>query len=285
MRRLNRRQRLAAIALAIVAVCFVTLDVGGSSLRPAHSGVRGALGSLYRGTDSVLGPVRRFVEGVPHAGTNQAHIQRLQHENAVLRGQLAQQQATRKTETRLAALARTATSVHESVLPARVTALGPGEGFDWTVTLDVGKSSGVRVGQSVTDGAGLVGRVLHVDESSSVVLLAADGDSGVGVRDERSGEVGIATGRGSAGFRFVALNPDASVRVGDVLVTGPTGATSYVPGLPVGTVRAIRSDGDGTRAALVTPVAVPTQLDLVGVILTGGQREAGGAALQPGGSR
>jgi rod shape-determining protein MreC len=276
---------LAAIVLAIVAACFVTLDVGGSSLRPAHSGVRGALGSLYRGTDAVLGPVRRFVEGVPHAGTNQARIQHLQHENAVLRGQLAQQQRAGKTETRLAALARTATNVHESVLPARVTALGPGGGFDWTITLDVGRAAGVRVGQSVTDGAGLVGRILHVDESSSVVLLAADEDSGVGVRDARSDEVGIATGRGSAGFSFVALNPNASVRVGDRLVTGPTGATSYVPGLPVGTVRAIRPGDNGTQEALVTPVAMPTQLDLVGVILTGVQREAAGSALRPGGSR
>lgn len=285
MRRLTRRQRLAAITLAIVAICFVTLDLGGSSLRPAHSGVRGALGSLYRGTDAVLGPARRFIEGVPHAGTNQARINRLQHENAVLRGQLAQQQATRKAETRLTALARTATNVHASVLPARVTALGPGQGFDWTVTVDVGRSSGVRVGQSVTDGAGLVGRVLHVDEASSVVLLAADPDSGVGVRDERSGEVGIATGHGSAGFSYVPLNPHANVRVGDSLVTGPTGATSYVAGLPVGTVRAVREGSNGTREALVTPVAEPTQLDLVGVILTGQQREAGRAPLPPGGTR
>lgn len=287
MRRLTRRQRLAAIVLAVVAVCFVTLDVAGGSLGPAHSGVRGALGSLYRGTDAVLGPVRRFVEGLPHAGTNEARIQELRHENAVLRGKLTAAQREQQTRRQLTELARTATSVHAAVLPARVSAIGPGAGFDWTVTLDVGRSSGVRVGQSVTDGGGLAGRILHVNEASSVVLLAADPDSGVGVRDTRSGEVGIATGQGSSGFSFQPLDPDASIRVGDKLITGPTGSTSYVPGLAVGTVRAVRVEADGTRHALVRAAVVPTQLDLVGVILRGGTHQAAGgrAPLQPEGSR
>lgn len=284
MRRLTRRQRLGAIVLAVLAVSFITLDLGGGSLNSAHSGVRGALGSLYRGTDSVLGPVRHFVEGLPHAGSNQARIEKLRHDNAVLRGKLAGERAERRAGGHLVALQRTATRMHTDVLPARVTALGPGAGFDWTVTVDVGRASGVRVGQSVTDGSGLAGRVLHVDPSSSVVLLAADPNSGVGARDVRSGEVGVATGRGSDGFSFTPLNPHASVRVGDTLVTGPTGATSYVPGLAVGTVRAVRVDGQGVRHALVRPAAVATQLDILGVILSGGQRQAA-SALHPGGSR
>jgi rod shape-determining protein MreC len=77
MRRLSRRQRLAAIALALVALAFLTLDIGGSSLSSAHGGVRGAFGSLYRGTDSVLGPIRRFVQGVPGAASNQDRINQL----------------------------------------------------------------------------------------------------------------------------------------------------------------------------------------------------------------
>src|SRR5690349_10400901 len=88
-RRLTKRQRVAAIVLAVVALAFFTLDLGGSGLRDAHSGMRGVLGSLYRGTDAVLGPVRRFVEGVPTAATNQSRIDALRSENARLRAQLA----------------------------------------------------------------------------------------------------------------------------------------------------------------------------------------------------
>jgi rod shape-determining protein MreC len=267
MRRLTRRQRVSAIVLAVVAACFITLDLGGGALGDAHNGVRGALGSLYRGTDSVLGPVRRWVQGVPTAGTNKSRIEQLRQENAALRGRITALQADRRTAGQLADLQRAADGSGNRLLPGRVLAYGPGQGFDWTVTLDVGTHDGVRVGQTVTDGAGLVGRVLHADSASSVVLLAADPGSGIGVRDLRNGEVGVASGRGANGFSFAPLRPDAKIKVGDRLATGPTGSTSYVSGIAVGSVTSVRTSADGTVRATVRPTASPTAVDLVGVIL------------------
>jgi rod shape-determining protein MreC len=275
MRQLTRRQRISAMVLGAVALCFITLDLGGGGLSDAHSGVRGTLGSLYRGTDHVLGPARRWVEGLPSAGRNQATIDRLRHENAELRGQLAARQADDRTSAQLARLQRAADGGDHDVVPARVIAIGPGQGFDWTVTIDAGNRSGIRSGQTVTDGVGLVGRVLHADPDSSVVLLAADPGSGVGARDTRTGEIGVASGNGSAGFEFVPINPDAVVHAGDELVTGPTGASSYVAGLTIGTVTAVRAPDDGTLRAAVAPAASPTEVDLVGVIVDGAtSREA-----------
>lgn len=281
MRRLTRRQRLAAIVLAALALCLLTLDLGGSGLQSAHSGVRGALGSLYRGTDSVLGPARRFVQAIPSAGTSQARVDALRRENAALRARVAAGEAERTTHAQLTRLQLAATSSGHRVLPARVIALGPGAGFDWTVTLDAGTRSGVRVGQTVTDGAGLVGRILHADASTCVVLLAADPGSGVGVRDLRTGQVGIASGRGSAGFTFVPLDPAASVRVGDHVATGPGRSSSFVAGLDIGTVTSVRTSGDGTTRAVVRSSVSPTGLDLVGVILVGGQPSTARPALTP----
>jgi rod shape-determining protein MreC len=268
MRRLTRRQRVSAIVLAAVALCFITLDLGGGSLREAHSGVRGTLGALYRGTDTVVGPARRWLEGVPSAGTNQATIDDLRSENARLRGRIAALEADQRTAAQLAVLRQAAATSGDTLLPARVIAFGPGQGFDWTVTLDVGTGDGVRVGQTVTDGAGLVGRVLHADSSTSVVLLAADPGSGVGVRDVRTGEIGVASGQGVAGFSFAPLNPNATVDVGDQLVTGPNGASSYVAGILVGTVRTVRVSADGTVRATVLPTTSPTAVDLVAVVLS-----------------
>lgn len=262
MRQLTRRQRLAAIVLGVLALCFITLDLGGGSLKEAHTGVRGTLGALYRGTDNVLGPVRRWAQGVPSAGTNESRIRDLEHQVAQLQGELATRAADARTSAQLTRLSGTG----HRVQPARVIALGPGQGFDWTVTIDAGTSSGVRVGQTVTDGVGLVGRVLHADDSSAVVLLAADPGSGVGARDTRSGEVGVVTGHGTAGLVFDPLNPNASLRPGDALVTGPGRASSYVAGLSIGTVTAVRRSADGTVVATVRPASSPTQVDIVGVI-------------------
>ena len=93
------------------------------------------------------------------------------------------------------------------VLPARVTAIGPGGGFDWTVVLDAGSSDGVKVGQTVLAGPELVGRVIRVSGSSATVLLAADPKSGVGVRDARSGEIGVVTGHGTGGLHLRPARP------------------------------------------------------------------------------
>ncbi|MEO9137525.1 MAG: rod shape-determining protein MreC [Jatrophihabitans sp.] len=276
---------MSAIVLAVLALSFLTLDLGGSSLEGAHGGVRGALGSLYRGTDSVIGPVRRWVQGVPSAGTNESEIGELKKENADLRGRLAARRSDEHTTAQVKALQQAADGGNHVLLPARVIAYGPGQGFDWTVTLDVGRVDGVRVGQTVTDGVGLVGRVLHADDATAVVLLAADPGSGVGVRDTRTGELGVATGDSGKGFRFVPINAEAQISVGDVLTTGPAGSTSFVPGLSVGTVTSVRTSADGTRSAQVRPTTSPTEVDLVGVITVAGRNLAGRAPLTPGGGR
>ncbi|HET6876832.1 MAG TPA: rod shape-determining protein MreC [Jatrophihabitans sp.] len=282
MRRLTRRQRVSAIVLAVLAACFITLDLGGGGLSQAHSGVRGTLGALYRGTDAVLGPVRRWLEGVPAAGSNEARISDLERQNAVLRGRIAALRTDRRVTEAVAALQRSADGTDAAVVPARVIAFGPGQGFDWTVTLDVGTNDGVHGGQTVTDGDGLVGRVLHSDADTCVVLLAADPGSGVGARDVRTGEIGVASGRGTDGLLFVPLDPHADIRVGDQLITGPTKASSYVAGLTVGTVRSVRTSADGSLEAGVTPAADPTSVDFVGVIIDGRAADAARAPLQPG---
>ncbi|TAM85433.1 MAG: rod shape-determining protein MreC [Jatrophihabitans sp.] len=268
------------MVLAVVALLLATFDLGGSGLRSAHGGVRGMLGALYRGTDAVVGPVRSFVAGIPTAGTNSATIARLRSQVEHLQHDLAGRQADATAQARLRTLQLAADSGGYRIVPARVIAFGPGQGFEWTVTLDAGTQSGIRDGQTVTDGAALVGRVLHVDGATCTVLLAADPGSGVGARDVRTGDIGTVTGAGTDGFTYVPLDPKAAVRAGDAVTTGPAGATTFVPGLTIGTVSAVRTGADGIISATVTPAAAPTRLDLVGVILAGGYDQPR-AALSP----
>ncbi|HEX2904196.1 MAG TPA: rod shape-determining protein MreC [Jatrophihabitans sp.] len=281
MRRLSRRQQLSAAVLAVLALLFITLDFTGKSFAGARGGVTGALGSLYRGTDAVLGPARRFVQGVPDVGRNREQLARLQQQNRELQSKLAAAEADRVTAARLATLQLKADSEGWQIMPARVIATGPGAGFQWTVTLDVGAREHVLAGQTVTDGYALVGRVLSVQPSTSVVLLAADPGSGVGVRDTRTGALLLATGRGSAGISATPIDGRLDVRRGDTLVTGPTGKTTFVPGLPVGTVSSVTVATDGTLSAVLAPAAAMNQQDLVGIVLQP-VRDTPRPALTPG---
>ncbi|MFL6162809.1 MAG: rod shape-determining protein MreC [Jatrophihabitantaceae bacterium] len=267
MRTLTRRQQLSATVLAVLALLFISLDFAGGSLGGARGGVTGALGSLYRGTDAVIGPVRRFVQGVPDVADNRRRLARLSQQNLDLQRRLAAAEADRATASRLAALQLQADAENWQILPARVIATSPGAGFQWTVTVDVGSRDRVLAGQTVTDGAGLVGRVVQVYRSSSVVLLAADPASGVGVRDSRSGQLLLASGRGGAGLSASPLGEQPDVRQGDVLLTGPAGKTTYAPGLRVGTVTSVHTGADGVLTAQLRPAAALRALDLVGIVL------------------
>lgn len=281
MRSLTRRQQLSASVLAVLALLFISLDFAGGSLGGARGGVTGALGSLYRGTDAVVGPARRFVQGVPDVAGNRSRIAQLSQQNLDLQRRLAAAQVDRATAGKLARLQLQADAENWRILPARVIATTPGAGFQWTVTVDVGSRDRVLAGQTVTDGAGLVGRVVRVFTSSSVILLAADPASGVGVRDSRSGQLLLATGRGSAGITASPLDEQPDVRAGDVLVTGPAGKTTYAAGLRVGTVTSVRAGADGVVTAQLRPAAELRTLNLVGIVLQQ-QRTTARSPLTPG---
>jgi rod shape-determining protein MreC len=279
MRRLTSRQRLAAASLTVIAAGFIALDLTGGSLSQAHSGSRGVLGALYRGSDSVLGPVRRYTQALPDAAGNSARISALEAENAQLKNQVATNAADAATTAQLAQLRLAAGTAGLTIVPGRVIAFGPGQGFDWTATIDIGRSSGVAVDQTVTSGAGLVGRVVQADASTAVVLLAVDPGSGVGVRDVRSGELALATGAGAAGFTVTPLAPTADLKAGDQLETGPAGSSTFVAGLSAGTISAVRVSNDATITATAKSVITPTTLNLVGVIISAGSSAAARAPV------
>lgn len=287
-RTLTQRQRRAAIALAIVAALFITVDVAAAPFRDARGGVTGVLGSLSRATDSVVGPARRFVQGVPEVASNRQRIASLEQDNADLRRQLVDQTLNRSSADQIAALQLSADAAALPVLPAKVIATGPGQGFEFTVIIDVGAPDGVSVGQTVTAGAGLIGRIVEVQESSSTVLLIGDAGSGIGVRNVRTGELGVLRGTGTGSLVLSPLDPGADLQVGDRLVSGPAGQSTFVADLLVATITATRREPSGAATATADPAASLTALNIVGVLLTGpvttsGNPVAGRSPLQPGG--
>jgi rod shape-determining protein MreC len=149
-----------------------------------------------------------------------------------------------------------------------VTGLGPSIGFEWTVTVDAGRRDGLQADQTVIDSDGLVGRVKQVGESSAVVVLAVDPGSAVGVRVAGGNALGVAAGNGLGPLTYTPLDPSTRVQVGDRMLTGPYGGSTYVAGLPVGEVTKVSGDpGAPAREATVTPYVTFASLDLVGIVL------------------
>ncbi len=255
-----RGPRLLLVLLLLTAITLTALDAraGGS----AFDGARSA-------ADAVLGPAQRAVGGAARgvggllSSADEEELQRLRDENARLRADLVRTEADRRRVAELDALLALTSAGTYTVVPAQVTAVGSAFGFELTLTLDAGSRDGVREGQTVVSGAGLVGRTTRVGPFTSGVLLLTDPGSTVGARLTREGTVGLATGDGDA--LVYELVEGGEVAVGDALLT--TGSATYVPGVPVGRVVSVDPTPGLVTTARVEPFVDVRRLEVVGVVV------------------
>lgn len=284
MRRVSRRQRLVLAVLVLVSLTFIAVDVhadAGSPLAGLRSGVDGVLGPLQRAGSSVFAPLVGAVRSIGSLSSDHHKAQQLAEQNARLRGQLRAAELDRDRSQQLAKLDLLAGLGRYTIVPAHVIALGPQPEFDRTATIDAGSRDGIRVDQTVVAGDGLVGRVKFVSPATATVLLAIDTGSAVGSRLEGSHELGITSGNGRRPMLLQLLDPQAVVRVGDRLVTGPYGVSSYAAGVPIGQVTAVTAGTGTVRTAQVRPYVDFTALDVVGVAVVTPRIDPRDAVLPP----
>lgn len=264
----SRGQRRAVILLLLLSIVLITLDHRGDAFGGARDAAHSVVDPAQRGVTTLTAPVGRFFGGLGDLGDSTSKIDALEKENADLRRRLREGELTATRSAELQKLKLLSGQVRFTVMPATVTGLGPSIGFEWTVTVDAGRRDGVVADQTVIDANGLVGRVKTVGEGSSTVVLAVDPGSAVGVRLAGGNALGLAAGNGLGPLTFTPLDPGTRVKVGDRLVTGPYGGSTYVAGLPVGEVTAVSGDpGAPAREATVRPYVSFASLDLVGIVL------------------
>lgn len=267
----TRRSRIVLAILVLISITLIIFDLrGGGITRPLRSMGEAVLGTSERAMASVVVPVRNFFSSVGSIGDTDQRILELEQENARLRAELDTVANDRARADDLDALLDLVSTNDYSTVPAQVIAVGPAQGFAWTVTIDVGSRDGVERDMSVISGAGLVGRTIDVGPTTSTVLLIVDATSSVGGRLSGSSQIGIVSGTGRQdSLTMQLLDPLALVDVGDVVVSfGSEGGRPYAPGIPIGVVAEMRgTEGQLTRSAILEPYADMSRLDIVGVVL------------------
>jgi rod shape-determining protein MreC len=279
------RSRLLLATALIAALSLIAIDyANGSSpiIRSARNTAGSAFGTAERAISAATRPLRMFLSaGITGTG-NGGQVAALERQLARLRAQLSAAQVASQQSRQLRSLLRLASAGTYRVQPAAVIAFG--QGYQQTVTLDVGSAQGVRTQQTVIDGDGLVGQVIAVTAQTCTVLLASAPNSVVGVRLAPSGEVGWVTGLGGGRpglLTLHVLNPAAKLTIGEQLVTAASVADRpFVPGVPVGVIASLRNRAANlTSVALVRPYARLTALDVVAVVVGPPRHNPGFAAL------
>ncbi len=264
----SRRARLALAIAVLVSITFIILSARGSSTTARDTG-SSVFGPFERLTSSVTKPIGNFFSSLTRIRSNEKTISDLQQKNAALQfdNRVLDGQSARGRQ--LQSLLKTAGIGQLTIVPAQVIAVGPSQGFAWSITLDAGSRDGVKTGQCVINGDGLVGRVSSVGRSTSTVLLAIDPSSSIGARAAKSSQIGIATGDGLAGLTFQLLDPMAPLKKGDSLLSfGSKNKQPFLPGIPLGTITDIKgATGSLTRIAIVQPFVDFSGLDVVGIVV------------------
>lgn len=278
----NRRTRTVLGLLLLVSLTLVVLSLrgGGDGARDTANGIFGPVESA---ASAIVRPIRDFLDSVSSLGTKDQQIEDLQRRNDELTAQLNTSDLARKRAQELDDLLRLAGAGQYRTVPSQVIAIGPAQGFAWTITIDSGSVDGVKVDQNVVNGQGLVGRVVRVGPTTSVVVLLVDATATVGARIESSMEVGFLNGTGDPrSLELQLLDPFAPAQVGDRLVSFGVRGGAYVPGIPLGTITEVAgTPGQLTRVAKVAPFVDPTSLDVVGVITQAPRTDPRDAVLPP----
>ncbi len=128
-----------------------------------------------------------------------------------------------------------------------------------------GSNAGIRVGMSVINGVGVIGRVIKTGLYHSDVQLLVDGNFYIDVLLQRTRARGVLSGDFSSRCTL-KLNRGAEVRIGDTIVTsGLVG--SFPKGIPVGKVVRISYELDNiTQVISVEPWVNPSQVEEVVVL-------------------
>lgn len=267
------------VALVLACATLITLDAQGgqdSVIEPARTVAGEAFGPVESFTADV---VRPFAAIPDYFGTRKdlrQKVSQLEAENAELSRTVDTTDLDRNRLAEYDGLTRAATDTGYALVPAHVIAVGSGQSFSNTVTIDAGRNAGLHADMTVINNLGLVGRVVRVTRTTATVVLIVDVESVVGGRMASSLEIGFLGGRGiidGTGRLDLDLMDDSVVaNAGDVVTTwGSQAGTPYVSGVPIGrVVSVINSPRETARRAVIQPFVDFTSLDLVGVVVPKG---------------
>lgn len=136
----------------------------------------------------------------------------------------------------------------------------PGGAFVKSVLLPSGRDEGIRKGNAVLSGKGLIGRVMEVGRASSRVLLVTDLNSRIPVLVQNTRTKAILAGQNTDMLRLERLPIDSGLAVGQRIVTSGDGG-QLPPDIPIGTIVSVSKDG-----VIVKPLADVSMLTHVQVV-------------------
>ena len=256
-------RRFALLVTVLVSgLALLTLQTRGYGARAAD-----AVAVVTTPVQSAVAAVPRAALGVWSAYLDwkgvRAENRRLRQENQRLRVDALWVTDTVDENRRLRGLLALRNRLPVATVAGEVIARDWG-GWVRSLTINRGRGDDVKRLTAVISPEGLVGRIVDVRPSASIVQVLTDPSSTVGAHAVRTRTPGIVEGepRGTIRFKYMARD-GAGPAVDDVIVTSGLGGL-FPRGIPVGRVRAIDDRGSALfHYAMLVPVVDFARLDEV----------------------
>lgn len=272
-----RRRRAVLLGLVVGSLLLLTAYFGesaGGGLHAFQRGVSTVLSPIQDGASRALKPVRDGVGWVGDTFSAKSENKKLRAELAEARQVKANVEVTARDNAELRKMLQmdqTEGIQDMGLVAARVSSRSPTV-LNQVIKINKGTSSGVKPGQPVVTGSGLVGTVDTAGPNFAMVKLVTDADFGAGAKVSRNGVTGVVTPASGKPreLRMGFVNATDDVRRKDMLVTSGTSDPQYPspfpPGLLIGEVMGIDDPGSDTPVIHVQPAVDVRDVNFVQVI-------------------
>lgn len=258
-----RSFRTVTIAIVVVALIFLAL---GGYLTPI---VRATLNPviLAQGWLSTrFMAIYDFLAVPRDVNSLQERNSELESENSLLQTQIIQLQQELSQAQAVNALVGFARQHPENqYIAANVIGRDPSPYMRY-VFIDAGTDNGLRHGMAVVTEQGLVGRVEAVSPNAARIQLITDPGSAVNVRLQASQTEAVLTGSLSGDLSLDMLSVNASVSVGEIVLTSGLGG-NYPQNIFVGQIQSVqKQENELFQTASVQPMVDFSNLKAVLVV-------------------
>lgn len=250
MKRIDNKRFKPLIITLVILIAAAVLSLGENSVIPS------AVNAFTNGLFSVTASATASADTASYDDLKTEN-EKLRHENAELREQLADYYDVKQENAKLWKyydLKKQNPSY--KIQPAAVIMRDANDDF-YSFTLDIGTSSGVSVNNPVITENGLAGWVYKADLTTCKVKTILSPDTKAGAVDKQSNDSGIISGSASLSDNnltsLTKLEENNKIKQGDMIVTSGTGGI-YPGNLIIGKVKEIKFNSyDASRYAVVEP--------------------------------
>jgi rod shape-determining protein MreC len=271
---IRQRAGLLFLVIAVGHIVLISAQVNSRSGVPLLQEVAfGAFSQVQRAAAGLVGGGQAAWKDYVDLRSVRAENADLRRRNAELQVKLQQQRTAVEENGRLQQLLALRDRTGLQVVGAAVIGGSVTPDFR-TVTIDRGRSDGMRSDLAVLGAAGVVGRVVTPSRGTSKVQLLVDRNAAIACLLERSRAQGIVVGTGEDVLRLEYLPATADVKVGDTVVSSGIDGI-YPKGLTIGRIERVDRVGTGYKAIIVRPAVNFGALEEVLVVTSPPPRDGG----------